>query len=209
MEESLPDQASANPGLRAAQREMAQARILGAARAVFMAHGVAEASIDAIARRAGVGRATLYRHFPGKDSLLVGLLEEDWGRQAALFTRLGRDAGPDAGAVASWLRLLVRATQARRDALQLYSTVLGELADMADRLAAQRARLIAALAEHLPAFADPRPRRRVEAMLLVMQIEQFCAYAAVGATEENVEIATELVAGRILEFVVNRPPAVP
>ncbi len=184
---------------------MAQARILAAARTVFMADGVAEASIDAIARRAGVGRATVYRHFPGKDALLIGLVEEDWDRQVTLFARLGRDADPDAHAVSGWLRLLVRATQARRDALRLYSTVLSELADMADRLAAQRGRLIAALGEHLAAFTDPLPRRRVEAMLLVMQIEQFCAYAAVSATEAEIDIATDLTTERILAFVTEPP----
>ena len=207
----MPAQAKTMPSLRTAQREMAQARILAAARAVFMADGVAEASIDAIAQRAGVGRATVYRHFSGKDALLLGLMEEDWDRQAALFARLGRDADPDAEAVAGWLGLLVRATQGRRDSLRLYSTVLGELADMTDRLAAHRARLVAALGEHVAAFADPSPRGRVEAMLLVLQIEQFCVYATVSATEADIGIATELVASRILEFVLrpSPPPAPP
>ena len=205
----MPAQARTIPSLRVAQREMAQARILSAARAVFMAQGVAEASIDAIAQHAGVGRATVYRHFSGKDALLLGLVEEDWDRQASLFARLGREADPDAQAVAGWLRLLVRATRARRDSMRLYSTVLGEFADMTDRLAAHRSRLVAALGEHLAAFADPTPRRRVEALLLVMQIEQFCVYAAVSAPDADVEIATEIVSARILEFVLRPPPAPP
>ena len=204
----MPAQAKTISSLRTAQREMAQARILSAARAVFTTQGVAEASIDAVAERAGVGRATVYRHFSGKDVLLLGLMEEDWDRQASLFARLGRDADPDAQGVAGWLRLLVRATRARRDSMRLYSTVLGELADMTDRLAAHRMRLVVALGEHVAAFADPAPRQRVEATLLVMQIEQFCAYAALIGAEQDVQIATELVTARILEFVL-RPPAPP
>lgn len=209
MEDNPPERAKTNPSLRAAQREMARARILAAARAAFMAEGVADASIDTIARRAGVGRATVYRHFAGRDALLIGLVEEDWDRQVALFARLGQDGDPDAGAIAGWLRRLVRAMQARRESLRLYSTVLGELADMADRLTAQRKRLVAALAEHNPAFTDPLPRRRVEAMLLVMQVEQFCTYAAVSATEADIGIATDLVTARILEFLVGRPAPSP
>lgn len=201
----MQEQATAHPSLRAAQREMARERILVAARAVFMADGVGEASIDAIARRAGVGRATVYRHFAGKDALLIGLLEEDWDRQVALFGGLGKDGDPDAQAIAAWLRRLVRAMQARRDALRLYSTVLSALGDMADRLAAQRARLIAALGERIAAFADPAPVRRVGAMLLVMQIEQFCAYAAGGAGDEDIEIATGLIAGQVRAFVAGPP----
>ena len=178
------------PSLRAAQREMAQGRILMAAREAFMADGVADASIDSIAHRAGLGRATVYRHFSGKDALLVGLLEEDWRRQ-----------------VVRWLRRLMRAMQARREVLRLYSAMLHQLGDMADRLAAQRARLIAALGERIAAFADPDEAVRVEATLLVMQVEQFCAYAAGGATAREVEIATGLVAARMVEFTARPRPA--
>lgn len=44
-------------------------RILGAARAAFVAAGT-DVPLDKIARRAGVGNATLYRHFPDRTSLL-------------------------------------------------------------------------------------------------------------------------------------------
>jgi AcrR family transcriptional regulator len=48
-------------------------RILHAAREAFVVHG-AEASLDEIARTAGVGNATLYRHFPDRDSLVRGVV---------------------------------------------------------------------------------------------------------------------------------------
>ena len=48
-------------------------RILDAARATFSEHG-AEAQMDEIARRAGVGVGTLYRHFPTKDALVGELV---------------------------------------------------------------------------------------------------------------------------------------
>ena len=44
-------------------------RVLAAAKAVFSAGG-AEASLEAVARRAGVGIGTLYRHFPTRESLV-------------------------------------------------------------------------------------------------------------------------------------------
>jgi len=50
-------------------------RIVAAARAVFTQHG-ADAQIDDIARAAGVGVGTVYRHFPHKDALLGELLVE-------------------------------------------------------------------------------------------------------------------------------------
>lgn len=44
-------------------------RILDAARAVFAEQGPV-AQLSAVARRAGVGEATLYRHFAGRDELI-------------------------------------------------------------------------------------------------------------------------------------------
>ncbi|NDZ82463.1 helix-turn-helix transcriptional regulator [Streptomyces sp. SID10853] len=46
-------------------------RVLVAARAVFAERGI-EAPMAAVARRAGVGVATLYRHFPTRDALVRG-----------------------------------------------------------------------------------------------------------------------------------------
>lgn len=47
--------------------------VLAAARERFEAEG-ALASLDGIAQRAGVGNATLYRHFPTRDDLLAALI---------------------------------------------------------------------------------------------------------------------------------------
>lgn len=49
--------------------------ILTAAREVFDDEGIL-ASIDAIAARAGVGNATLYRNFPARDDLLAAVMED-------------------------------------------------------------------------------------------------------------------------------------
>ena len=56
------------PGLRADARRN-RGRILVAARAVFAEHGI-DAPMAAVARRAGVGVATLYRRFPTRDALV-------------------------------------------------------------------------------------------------------------------------------------------
>jgi AcrR family transcriptional regulator len=48
-------------------------RILGAARAEIVRYGLRRTSLDAIARAAGVGRATLFRRFPNRNRLLTAL----------------------------------------------------------------------------------------------------------------------------------------
>lgn len=81
-----------------------RALILDAAKAAFTLHGI-NASLDEIARSAGVGPGTLYRHFPTREHLLCEVLHE---RQAALLSR--RDeawAMPCAGAaLRAWMTAL-------------------------------------------------------------------------------------------------------
>jgi AcrR family transcriptional regulator len=48
--------------------------IVRAAREVFATAGLA-APIDEIARRAGVGTGTLYRHFPNKEALFEAIVK--------------------------------------------------------------------------------------------------------------------------------------
>jgi AcrR family transcriptional regulator len=52
-----------------------RAKVLDAARAVFSEQGV-DAQMDDVARRAGVGVGTVYRHFPTKEALLHALSDE-------------------------------------------------------------------------------------------------------------------------------------
>jgi AcrR family transcriptional regulator len=49
--------------------------LLDAGRALVLAFG-ADLPFEEVARRAGVGKGTLYRHFPTRDHLLAALLEE-------------------------------------------------------------------------------------------------------------------------------------
>lgn len=72
-----------------------RAHILDVARQAFDSDGV-DVSMDAIAKRAGVGPGTLYRHFPSKDALLAALLAlhyESLERRRVEIEEEGNDAG--------------------------------------------------------------------------------------------------------------------
>lgn len=58
-----------------ADAERNRAALLVAAREVFGEHGL-DASLDEIARRAGVGNATLYRRFPNRRELIAEVFAE-------------------------------------------------------------------------------------------------------------------------------------
>lgn len=62
--------------------------ILEAADFVFAAHGVT-APLDLICQKAGVGRATLYRHFPDRHRLIIALLERTIEETAGQAEELG------------------------------------------------------------------------------------------------------------------------
>jgi AcrR family transcriptional regulator len=76
---SAPDLA---PGLRADARRNRE-RIVEAARIVFAEDGLG-ASLNEVARRAGVGLATLLRRFPSRDLLVAAALGDRMGDFAAL-----------------------------------------------------------------------------------------------------------------------------
>jgi AcrR family transcriptional regulator len=58
-------------------------RVLDAATEVFAASGP-EASVDEIAKRAGVGHATVFRRFPTKDELMYAVIERQVEEMRAL-----------------------------------------------------------------------------------------------------------------------------
>src|SRR5256886_16130574 len=76
----------------------ARERILDTAYELFSRRGVRGVGVDEVIERAGVAKATLYRHFPSKDDLVVAFLElreQRWtrGLLEAGARRLG--AGPE------------------------------------------------------------------------------------------------------------------
>jgi AcrR family transcriptional regulator len=79
-------------------------RILTAARAAFTAPG-AEISMAEIARRAGVGMATLYRNFPGRRELLEAVYVDEINALCDAARTLRADT-PGAAFVA-WLRVVL------------------------------------------------------------------------------------------------------
>ncbi|MFL5817389.1 MAG: TetR/AcrR family transcriptional regulator [Conexibacter sp.] len=59
-----------------------RAKVIEAGRAAFAEHG-SEAQMEDVARRAGVGVGTVYRHFPTKQALAEALIEERFDRTIA------------------------------------------------------------------------------------------------------------------------------
>ena len=77
-------------------------RVLEAATAVFSAGGP-EASLEAVARKAGVGIGTLYRHFPTREALFEAVYRREVQQLSELAEELKGEADP-VEALRRWLR---------------------------------------------------------------------------------------------------------
>lgn len=77
-------------------------RVLEAAKAVFSAGGP-EASLEAVAREAGVGIGTLYRHFPTREALYEAVYRREVEQLSELAEEL-KDEGEPVEALRRWLR---------------------------------------------------------------------------------------------------------
>src|SRR6202040_2108310 len=78
-------------------------RVLDAAKAVFSAGGP-EASLEAVARRAGVGIGTLYRHFPTREDLYEAVYRREVEQLVELAKHLVETENAPVEALRRWLR---------------------------------------------------------------------------------------------------------
>jgi AcrR family transcriptional regulator len=80
-------------------------RILDVAKGAFTRDG-ADASLDEIAKQAGVGAGTLYRHFPTRDALIEAVYRSEVEKLAAAGRSFSAAMGP-IEALRSWMLLFV------------------------------------------------------------------------------------------------------
>jgi AcrR family transcriptional regulator len=108
-----------HPPVRADARRNYEA-LLAAADELFTAYGP-DVSLDEIARRAGVGNATLYRHFPDRRDLLVAVCVGEVEALCELGDEL--DADPDASrALTRWLRAYITHVSSKHGLAAAFAT---------------------------------------------------------------------------------------
>ena len=94
-------------------------KLLAAAVELFAERGT-EGSLEEVAKRAGVGIGTLYRHFPTRDALVEAAYRNEVAQLRAAADELLAELPPDA-ALEAWMRRFVdygSAKRGMRDALQ-------------------------------------------------------------------------------------------
>ncbi len=99
-------------GMRADARRNYQ-RLLAAAGEAFAERGADDVSLEEIARRAGVGIGTLYRHFPTRQALLEAVYRDQVDALEVRVAELLQSDSPGA-ALADWLAALMAFGKAKR-----------------------------------------------------------------------------------------------
>jgi len=98
-------------------------RILEVAKEAFTQQG-ANASLDEIAKQAGVGAGTLYRHFPTRDELIEGVYRNEVEKLAAAAPRFAETMSP-LEALRAWMLLLVDYIAAKHIIASALNSVVG------------------------------------------------------------------------------------
>jgi AcrR family transcriptional regulator len=98
-------------------------RILEIAKDAFTRDG-AMTSLDDIARRSGVGNATLYRHFPTRDDLIEAVYRNEVERLAAAEQRFAATM-PPIEALRAWMLLFIDHVSEKKLIISVMDTVPG------------------------------------------------------------------------------------
>jgi TetR/AcrR family transcriptional repressor of mexJK operon len=158
------------------------AELLAVARGVFLEHGFAKATMDAVAAEARISKASLYQQHPGKDALYAAVVL-DWAAHGRDAMRPHLDlllAADDLRAGLTELARVVQAAVLSPDVLRMRRLVAAEAArhpDVAARYVAESwDRNIVALSG---AFAELTRRGRLRAADPLVAAQQF-TWLAVG-----------------------------
>ncbi len=171
-------------------------RLVNAAAAAFTEHG-AEASLDDIARRAGLGSGTLYRHFPTRQALLEAVyLDQVQAMCAQAYELLNTE--PPGDALATWLRGVVDYATMKRGLSELMHSLDKESAGFLWCRDALRAAGGALLARAQQAGAVRSDVTIVDLLRLLTAISK--------ATEPAPE-AADLLFAVVLDGLRNQQPA--
>jgi AcrR family transcriptional regulator len=99
-------------------------RILEEAKLAFT-HSGANASLDDIAKEAGVGPGTLYRHFPTREELLQAVYRSEMEKLAAAERKFAQSM-PPIEALRAWLLLFVDAIETKQLIAPALNTLIGD-----------------------------------------------------------------------------------
>jgi AcrR family transcriptional regulator len=111
-----------------ADAERNRTRLLETAKAAFAENG-SDTNLDAIARAAGVGIGTLYRHFPTRDALIEAVYRNETTQLAEAATRLTQTHAP-MEALREWMLLFVDYMETKQGISEALNSIVGGTSEL-------------------------------------------------------------------------------
>jgi AcrR family transcriptional regulator len=130
-------------------------RILEVAKKAFTQSG-ANVSLDDVARQAGIGPGTLYRHFPTREALLEAVYRTEVEKLAAAERKFAAELSP-IEALRAWMLLCVEFIAAKHLIAPALNTLLGDPSKLFETSGAQVKGAIQALVDRAIQSGDLRP----------------------------------------------------
>src|SRR5580704_4874352 len=138
-----------------ADAERNRQRILEIAKKAFTRSG-ANISLDDLARQAGIGPGTLYRHFPTRDALLEAVYRTEVEKLSTAERELSQ-AMPPVEALRAWMLLFVDYIAAKQIIAPALNTLVGGPSKLFEASGSQIKAAIGALVERAIESGDIRP----------------------------------------------------
>lgn len=129
-------------------------RLMQIAKAAFADVG-ADISLEEIARRAGVGIGTFYRHFPTRDAIVEAVYRREVEQLAGAANRLLASLAPGA-ALQEWMRLFVDYIATKKVMVAALSAIVGGASELYAFSGAQITGAMTLLVERATAAGDIR-----------------------------------------------------
>jgi AcrR family transcriptional regulator len=129
-------------------------RILDVAKVAFTRLG-ADVSLDDVAKQAGVGPGTLYRHFPTRDALLEAVYRSEVERLAKAQQRFSAEMVP-VEALRAWMKLFVDYVEAKQIIAPALNSIVGGPAKLFESAGGPIAVAIETLVKRAIASGDVR-----------------------------------------------------
>jgi AcrR family transcriptional regulator len=129
-------------------------RILEVAKEAFTRSG-ANTSLDDVAKEAGVGPGTLYRHFPTREELLQAVYRSEMEKLAAAERKFSQNM-PPIEALRAWLLLFVDAIETKQLIAPVLNALIGDPKKMFAASYAQTQEAIRALVKRAIKSGDIR-----------------------------------------------------
>jgi len=192
-------------------RSSARQRLLDVASDLFYQEGIRAIGVDTIVERSGVGKATLYRHFPTKDDLIAAYLEEEDRRHWSWFEEvIAPYEGSPKEQLLAWFEACTRRLTQQGFRGCAFLNALAEISEAdhpAHRCAVEHERALRQRLAHLSQQAGARDPEQLADQLLLVSNGALTSAPLFGTASPALQLKT--IAAHLIDLQLERTQAKP